>query len=564
MHLDTELGEELSVKVYSAMAKAFAAEGVEEVFGVMGDANLHWIDAMSRLGARTIEARHENAALSMAQGYHRVAGQVGVCTTTSGPGVTQLTTSMTIANRARASLVTFSGETPVDAVDHVQYIRQDRVADAMECIFVRAASPKNALGAVQSAFYRARTEARPVLLSAPTDVQQQEIDDASVDAYRPSTDLIRVYRLQPDPAAVAAVAQELAGARQVAIIAGRGAVRSGAAAEILALANRLGAIVGTTMLAKNWLADYEFHIGVSGNYGTRTARRLTAEADCIIAVGTSLDTRTTGSGKLFGSARVVQIDTAGQSRTPEWSSSHVQLQGDARDTLQALLQALGNGPNAAAEGFHTDEVRTALKEAHWDDEVVAIPDGLLDPRQVCTELDEIIPDDIGLVLGSGQTAGFSAMLLNRPRDTVLANQFLGSIGQGISAAIGAVVARRNRPCLLVDGDVSFMMYLSEFETAVRYGLPLLVVILNDQAMSAEYHKMSLSGLDAGLAQLSTPGLGEVGVALGGRGVTARSMEQLRAAARAFVDDPRPTIIDARISPDVVTLPYQRAHYGRDV
>jgi acetolactate synthase I/II/III large subunit len=552
------------VKVYSALAQAFAAEGVEEVFGVMGDANLHWIDAMSRLGVRTIEARHENAALSMAQGYHRVADKVGVCTTTSGPGVTQLTTSMTIANRARAALVTFSGETPIDAVDHVQYIRQDRVADAMECIFIRAASPKTALAAVQSAFYLARTESRPVLLSAPTDVQQQEIDEASVAAYRPSGDLIRTYRLQPDRAAVAAVADELADAGHVAIVVGRGAVRSRAGAEVLALADRLGAVVGTTMLAKNWLADYEFHFGVSGNYGTRTARRLTAEADYIIAVGTSLDARTTGSGALFGSARIVQIDTAGQSRAIEWGASQVQLQGDARDTLRALLQALGDAPPTAPRGFHTEDMRTALQQAHSDDEVVEIASGLLDPRQVCVELDEIIPDHIGLVLGSGQTAGFSSMLLNRPRDTVLANQFFGSIGQGISAAIGAVVARKNRPCLLVDGDVSFMMYLSEFETAVRYELPLLVVILNDQAMSAEFHKMSLTGLDARLAQLPTPELGKVAVALGGRGVTARSIDQLRTAAREFADDPWPTVIDARISPDVISLPYQRAHYKRDV
>jgi acetolactate synthase-1/2/3 large subunit len=557
------------VKVYSALARAFAAEGVTDVFGLMGDGNMYWMDAMNALGVRVVQARHENAALSMAHGYERATGRVGVCTTTGGPGVTQLTTSMTIASRGGAGLVTFAGETVVDDVRHIHYIHAERVADAMECAFVRAGSAKTALRAVADAFYIARTESRPVLLSVPVDVQQATIDDALAEQYVPAAGSVaaqeqaRARRLIPEGADVAEAAGVLAGAERVAIVVGRGALASGAGTEIVALADRLGAVLATTMLAKNWLADYPFYVGLSGNYGTRTARRLISEADCVLAVGTSLDQRTTGSGALIAGGKVVRIDTAAHARIQGRQDIGVYVRGDARTTLRALLDDL-DARGHAATGFHTEEVRAALKDAYRDDSQVDIPEGLLDPRLVCAELDQIVPEDVDLILGSGQSAGFSAMLFNRPRGLVFPTQFFGSIGQGLTNAIGAIIGRQGRPCMVVDGDVSFMMYLAEFETAVRYGLPLLAVVLNDQSMSAEFHKMSLNGLDAGLAKMPTPELGQVAEAFGGRGVTARTMEELRAAARAFVDHPAPTIIDARISPDVVSIPYQREHYRRDV
>jgi thiamine pyrophosphate-dependent acetolactate synthase large subunit-like protein len=187
----------------------------------------------------------------------------------------------------------------------------------------------------------------------------------------------------------------------------------------------------------------------------------------------------------------------------------------------------------------------------------------VDPRQVCLTLDELIPSDVGLVMGSGASTGFTTMLFNRRRPMMLAGHWFGCIGQMLPAAIGAVVANGNKPALLVDGDASFMMHIAEFETAARYNLPLLVVVLNDQALGSEYHKFRSTDHKAELATIPTPDLGAVATAFGGRGRLARSIDDVRAAAADWLAKPGPMILDVRISRNVVTLPYRRIHYGKD-
>lgn len=117
---------------------------------------------------------------------------------------------------------------------------------------------------------------------------------------------------------------------------------------------------------------------------------------------------------------------------------------------------------------------------------------------------------------------------------------------------------------MVEGDASFLMHLSEFETACRYGIPLLVVVMNDEGLGAEYHKSRSKGLDPNLALIPTPALGPVAVALGGGGATVRTPAELSAAVAEFVRAPRATVIDVRITREVLSVPYRRLMYGEDV
>ena len=128
----------------------------------------------------------------------------------------------------------------------------------------------------------------------------------------------------------------------------------------------------------------------------------------------------------------------------------------------------------------------------------------------------------------------------------------------------ASLATGRSPVFTVEGDAGFLMHLAEFETAVRFRVPILVVVMNDEAIGAEYHKSAASGLETALTTMTTPDLGEVGRALGGRGTLARTVDDLAAAVRAFVADPAPTIVDVRISRSVLSIPYRRLWYGEDV
>jgi len=548
------------MKVYQRLASAFAAEGVSHIFGIMGDGNMYWMHELDKLGVKMLEVRHEGAGLGMADGWARATHTPGVATATCGPGVSQLATALLTASRAQSPLVAFCGEHPTNDDEYNQRLDQARFAAACETGFVRLNSPDSTDDIVRKAFYLAKLESRPIMLSAPMDIQQMAFEDD--EPYKPSSTLLTLRAVHPDPDALQKAADIIAGSRKPVILVGRGAKWSGAGDAVLKLGNRIGALIATSLMAKTWLSESEYHVGVSGTYATRTAMRLFEEADCVIAVGASLNRYTTEHGYLYPNARYVHLDAKPHVMMSGGRSADCYVQTDARAGVEALESVLAQRSFKQA-GYRTPDVKKQLARHFEDRTEFPIDAGSVDPREVCLALDEIVPTDVGLYTGSGATAGFSNILFTRRRPVVLASHFFGCIGQMLPAAMGAVVATGNKPALLIDGDASIMMHLAEFETMVRYDMPLLTVCLNNQALGSEYYKLDAHKMNAELATIPTPDLGAVARAFGGRGRLARSVEDVRAAAAEWVAQPGPMMIDARIARSVVTLPYRRIHYGRD-
>ena len=548
------------MKVYQGLAKAFVGEGVTAIFGMMGDGNMYWMDALDEHGVKMLEVRHEGAGLGMADGWARATHTPGVSTATCGPGVTQLATALVTAARAHSPLVAFVGESPTLDEEYVQRFDQARFAEACEAGFVRVLSPDTAYDAVRKAFYLAKLESRPVLLSAPIDIQQKTMDDD--EEYQPSSTLFPPQPVQANQDALERAADIIGNSQKPIIIVGRGAMWSGAGDAVIKLGERIGALISTTLMAKNWLGNTDYHVGISGFYGTRTAMQLFQEADCVIAVGASMNRYTTEHGYLYPNARYVHIDSKPHVLMGGGKSADVYVHADARLGVEALDDVLATR-SVKLTGYRTPEVKQRLTNHFEDPAEFPIEEGAVDPREVCLALDELIPPDVNLIMGSGASTGFTTMLFNRPRPLVLAGHWFGCIGQMLPAAMGAAVATGNRPTLLVDGDASIIMHLAELETAVRYDLPLLVTVLNDQALGSEYHKMKSHEMKAELATITTPDLGAVARSFGGRGKLARSVGEVREAAHEWVAEPGVMVIDARISRNVVTLPYRRIHYGRD-
>jgi acetolactate synthase I/II/III large subunit len=549
------------MKVYEGLARAFAAEGVSAVFGMMGDGNMYWWEALDDCGVRTFEARHEGAGLGMADGWARATHTPGVATATCGPGVTQLATALVTASRASSPLVAFVGESPTLDEEYVQRYDQSRFAQACESGFVRVLSPDTAMDAVRRAFYLARTESRPILLSAPMDIQQQPFQPEDAEEYQTSSSLLPSQPIEPGQKALEQAAELVATSQRPVILVGRGAMWSGAGDAVLRLGQRIGALIATTLMTKNWLNQDPFHVGISGFYGSRTGIELLQEADCVIAVGASMNRYTTEQGYLYPNARYVHIDARPHVLMGGGRAADCYVHAEARlgvDGLDALLAER----SVQLTGYRTPEVQQRLANQHEDAAEFPVEEGLVDPREVCLTLDALLPAEVDLLTGSGASSGFATMLFNRPRQMVLAGHWFGCIGQQLPAAIGSVVAT-GRPTLLVDGDASVIMHLAELETAVRYDLPLLVVVQNDQALGSEYHKMRSHNMRAELATITTPDLGTVARAFGGRGQLARSIDEVRAAAQEWLADPGLMVIDARISRNVITIPYRRLHYARN-
>ncbi|HEV7656776.1 MAG TPA: thiamine pyrophosphate-binding protein [Mycobacteriales bacterium] len=547
------------MKVYQALANAFYAEGVTAVFGMMGGANASWMKYMNELGATVHHVRHEGAGLAMADGWARMTGTPGVVTTTGGPGIAQLATAMIVAGRANTPLVAFCGDVPFGDDDAAQHLDQARFAAAVEAGFVRLTSADTVYEKVQRAFHQARTESRPVILSMPEDLRNHDVDDA--DEYVPSTALLTANPPYPNPASIAEAVDLIAGSEKPVIIVGRGAILAGAGEEIRRLADRTGAVIATSLIAKNWLNDHPYHAGVSGLFSTRTGMELFGESDCVIAIGASMNLYTTEHGYLYPSAKVIQIDAKRSVVMGDGRTADCYISSDAKLGTQVLDAALAER-GVTLTGYHTDEVRDRLEHALDDPQEYEFGAGLVDPREAVRVLDEEIPGDIGLVLGGGQQNHFGIMLARRPRSWILPNLHFACIGQGMPTAIGGVIAE-NTPAFLLEGDAGFLMHLADFETAVRYAVPLLVVVMNDEGMAAEYHSMLTKDIDLSMTSIPTPDLGAVGVTLGGRGALCRSVEELRQAAKEFVASPGPMIIDLRIAQVVASIPNRRRFYGQE-
>lgn len=551
------------MKVYEALADAFRREGVERIFVLLGDGNMEWVAAFAGDDrSSVVHARHEGPAVTMAEGYARATGRVGVASTTMGPGLTNAMTALSVAARSKTPVVVYVGDTAAGDHANLQYIDQEAVVRATGAHFLRADSPGAIAELAREAFYLAQARRMPVVLDVPIDVQDAEYPGPWM--YEPSRDdLVGLQRVRPSPESVEAACELISSSTMPLVLAGRGAVASVAPSEVLAFAERIDALTGVTLPARGWLRDDPYYLGIVGLFSSHVATELLGSVDCVIGLGASLNYYTTEGGYLFPNASFVQVDLAYEARTGTGRRADSYVVGDVRSALQAFTDALK--PAERGSRARTPDVAAALTNQTSDHirRPFDIEPGTADPRLLCEALDEVLPDDVGLVIGAGHFWSFPVMHMHRWRTPFHYTLDFGSIGQGLAAAIGVASSDPRRPIALVEGDGSVMMHIQELETAARYALPLCVIVLNDHALGAEYHKLAARGLDSELGVMPDTDLAAVAASLGCRAATVRSPEELRAAVRDFLGGDGPMLIDAIVSKTVISMPYWRTQYGRE-
>jgi thiamine pyrophosphate-dependent acetolactate synthase large subunit-like protein len=547
------------VKTYEAVARAFAAEGVTTVFALMGDANIQWYVTMAELGVSMVATRHETGAVAMADGYAQSGGGVGVCSVTSGPGLLQSGNALANAARSGVSLVMVAGDTPSTAVDNPADIDQRRFVESCGATFVALRSPATALEDVRRAFYRARADRCAVVLNAPMDVQAAEYPKEWT--YRPTTELLGPPQaVRADSGAVDRLCDLIASSHRPVVLAGRGAMLSTEASNLCRLAQRIGALTATTMPAKGWLDEDPFAVGVVGANVSAVAEELFAEADLVLAFGSTLDRFTVmGRGRTFPRATIVSINTQGAARAGTAPVDQY-LTSDAGQAASAILQSLEKA-GLQKEGFRTSRVRDQLAAA------VAKPatsePGRLDPREVMQILERHLSRaEHHVVIGSGHFFSWPIMYLRRPTGgRFIFTHYIGSIGLTLATGIGAAVANPDHTVVVIEGDGSMMTSLPELETAARLGIRLLVVVLNDEAFGAEWYKARTFGLAPELALIPTPSFDEVARALGGDGARAVDADSLESALKDFDVNGGVRVIDARIDGQIACGMYRQLHFN---
>jgi acetolactate synthase-1/2/3 large subunit len=543
----------LSRKVFDWLADIFHQEEVEANFTLLGDGNMYWATRLAELGTRTIHARHEHSAVSMAMSYARATGKVGVASVTCGPGLTHAVTALATAAQAGIGIVVFAGESPLHASWYVQRIDQGPVAAAAGARYVPVHSIVRLPELVRDAFLYARRESMPVVIGVPMDLQQEEAPAAI--RYRPSREFLADTVPAPAaPSALAAATAMIASAGNIVLIAGRGAVQAEAGPACSALAELLDAPLSTTLPARGLFHDSPFDLGVAGGFSSDVAREVFGAADLVIAIGASMTSHTADAGKLFPKARVIQIDRDPQPVVHGRGTADLHLVGDARVVVEALLGAL---PPARLRRQRSDALATALRERPADAADYTIEADLLDPRRLIERLDTLLPKNWNIVNGAGHSAYFPAHMRQRPAECFHTIREFGAIGNGIAYGIGVAIARPETPTVIIDGDGGFLMHVQELDTVQRHGLKLLVCVLNDGGFGAEFHKLRAKGMDESGAIFGRGDLGALARGFQLDGERINGLDQLEPAMARFMSHAGSAVWDLHIS-DRVISPNMRA------
>ncbi len=539
----------IDLSVADVVGSTIAAQETKDAFGVIGSGNLIATNALARDGVRFHHARHEGGAVCMADGYARVSGRVGVVSVHQGPGLTNTITGLAEAAKSRTPLLVLAGETPATALTSNFRIDQHDLVESVGAIADRVHSAKTAADDAMRAHQRAQLERRPVVLMLPIDIQAQAAA-ASEPSRRPLPPLPA-----PEPARqrVEAIADLIADSARPAIIAGRGAVLAEAREEIEQLGQRIGAILATSAPANGLFAGLPYSLGISGGFASPLAAELLTQADLVLVFGASVNYWTTKHGTLINrDAKVVQIDTEPQAigRNLFVDAGVV---GDVRATATALDRELRRRGHAGI-GFRTPTLAHEIERRRWYREPYtdASSERWIDPRTLTIELNKLLPSDRAIALDSGHFVGYPSMYLDvgDPRAWLFANGFQ-AVGLGVGNAIGAAIARPDRPTIAAIGDGGAFMALSELETAARLNCKLLVLIYDDAAFSAEVHHFEPMGHDVSLVRFPEVDLAAIGTASGTAAAVVRSVNDLP-IVRDWLQErqPRPLVLDAKVNPTV--------------
>jgi acetolactate synthase I/II/III large subunit len=538
-------GLEVAVKVHDAIARAIRDSDVSTIFGLMGIGNmLHITDFVEDHKGRFVNAVAEGGAVAMADGFSRVSGGVGVVTVAQGPAFTNTLTALTEAVRARSSLVVLTGRTPYHRHDPQRFdIGAATLPTGARYHLVLSAD--HVVDDVLQAIAGAAANRVPTVVDIPVPMQDLPVE------YAPAGSWAR----QPQPMAPADDALDtalgvLASARRPVILAGRGAAISGARAELEALGAVLGAPLATTLLGKGLFDGLPFDIGMIGTVGTSMGLDVFRRADCVCVFGAELNRFTTADGSLMSGKSVVHCDID-PTRLGAHYPANSYLVGDARLVAQAMtdqLVAARHRPSSFRSEPLAQEIVSFRGEADFVD---MSTDSTLDVRTVMLRLDALAPKDRLLVTDCGRFmyAPWRYLRVARPEDFIHTANF-GSIGLGIPFAVGMAAAQPARTVLGVVGDGGGMMGLLEFSTAVRFDLPVVIVVLNDGCYGAEYNAFRRYGRDPSHSMLEWPEFAEVATAMGGRGVTVRTLADLEVAGAMIHDRSGPLLIDVKVDPTV--------------
>ena len=522
-----------------ALAASLHREGVRVIFGLPGVQTYHAMDGLHRQPEiRFITTRHEQAAGYMADGYARASGEIGTALVVPGPGLQNASAAIGTAYAASSPVLVVSGQVPRDLIGVDRGVLHE-VNDQLDIIrpvtkwASRVLEATDIPAAVHEAFYQLKTgRPRPVEIEIPPETLSDQAD----------IELLEPGKHEAQPAAHDAIehaARLLADARNPIIFVGGGAVSSGASDALVAVAEHLQAPVIATSEGKGVITDRHYlSIGTLRLRNDPLRERL-RDHDVILAVGTRM-----AFPEMLSGQQVIQIDVDEEEVGRNYNRTFGVL-GDARRSLEELHKLISTAL-PARESRKTE--LEALRSERMSPSAEAEPLG-----SFVKAIRAAIPDDGILVPGMTQVGYYSRTYypVYEPR-TFLTSSYFGNLGFAYPVALGAKVAKPDKPVVAVSGDGGFLFNSQELATAVQYGINAVVVVFNDNAFGnvLRDQRNTFDGRTIG-SELHNPDFVKLAEAYGARGVRVEEPEALQSSLREALALESPTLIEVPVGP----MPY---------
>jgi acetolactate synthase-1/2/3 large subunit len=543
------------------------AHGVRYIFGVPGDTGLAFYDALSQAQERgeitLVLARDERSAAYMADVYARVSFRPGVCEGPSGAGATYLASGLAEAHASSIPVIALTSDTPIGQEECNVLTQLDQPAlFAPITKWSPLAKQASRIPDTMRQAFRIATSGRPgaVQITLPMDVLAEKVEAPSLHAAEVCQHY-PAYRTRPDPEAVERAAALLLEASQPVIVAGGGVVISGAWNELTALAEVLGAAVGTSICGKGAIAeDHPLSLGVVGSNGRRPyANAVLESADLILYVGCKTDSVTTAGWTLPPRATdqtILHLDVDPVEIGRNYATA-VGLVGDARLGLVDLAQAVrarGTQPRPNPLDGLGDDV-----SAFWADyeAKAAATTTPIKPQRVIRALAKLLSSDSVIVADAGTPTPFTAAYLRSPagRQVIIPRGY-GGLGYAIPGVVGAKLARPQATVVGLMGDGSFGMSAGELETVARLGLPVTLVQFTNACFGWIKVSQELlhSGRSFGVDFSSETDHAGIARGFGLRGSRVEDPKDVEPALREALASDGPTFLDIVTECETTELP----------
>ena len=521
-------------------------EGVDTLFGFPGGAVIDIYDELARTPIQHILVRHEQGAVHAADGYARASGKVGVCLVTSGPGATNTVTGIASAYMDSIPLVIITGQVPTQLIGNDAFQEVDIVGITRPCTkhnyLVKRIEDLAQI--LKEAFYIARSgRPGPVLVDIPKDITKKRIAYTPVEPVR-----LKSYNptYQPNLWQLEKVITLIREAQRPMIFAGGGVILSKGSLGLTAFARKTQMPVTTSLMGMGAFPGTDpLCLGMIGMHGTYRANMATGACDLLIAVGVRFDDRVTGRTDAFAAqAKIVHIDIDPTSIRKNVLVS-LPLVGDCRITLSELnrlIESIDFGDLAEQRRSWLDQI-DQWKQAgvlNYDQTTVIKPQYVVETLYRLTQGQAIITTEVG----QNQMWAAQYYHFDHP-DHFITSGGLGVMGFGLPAAIGAQVAQPEKLVVDIAGDGSIQMNIQEMATAIQYGLPVKVVILNNRylGMVRQWQELFYDKRYACTNMEYAPDFVKLAEAYGALGLRATTPDEVESVLKQGLSSPQAAIMD---------------------